>query len=62
MSRARDREWLERYIREPNKMREDGDPIAVALAERYKVVMPNLLVGDRDATILVDYLSAVASQ
>jgi protein SCO1/2 len=62
VTRARDREWLERYIREPNKMREDGDPIAVALAERYKVVMPNLLVGDRDLAILVDYLSAAASQ
>jgi protein SCO1 len=61
VTRARDREWLERYIREPNKMREDGDPIAVALAKQYKVLMPNLEVGDQDAAELIDYLSAVAS-
>jgi protein SCO1/2 len=62
VTRARDREWLDRYIREPDRMRADGDPIAVALAGRYKVVMPNLLVSDHDATVLIDYLSAVASQ
>jgi protein SCO1 len=61
VTRARDREWLARYIREPDKVREDSDPIAVALAERYKVVMPNLLVSDRDVAALMDYLSAVAS-
>jgi len=57
----RDREWLERFIRDPDKMREDGDPIAVALGERYKVLMPNLRVGDHDLTILIDYLGAAAS-
>jgi protein SCO1 len=62
VTRERDREWLERYIHEPDKMREEGDPIAVALAERYKVLMPNLFVGDRDLTALLDYLGAVASQ
>jgi protein SCO1 len=62
VTHRRDHEWLERFIREPDKMREEGDPIAVALAERYKVVMPNLLVSDHDAALLIDYLSAVASQ
>lgn len=57
----RDRDWLARYIREPNKMREAGDPIAVALAAQYKVVMPNLNVGDRDLSALLDYLSAQAA-
>jgi protein SCO1/2 len=58
--KTRDREWLARYIREPNKMRAAGDPIAVALAAQYKVVMPNLNVGDRDLNALLDYLSAQA--
>jgi protein SCO1/2 len=62
VTHARDREWLERYIREPNKMREDGDPIAVAIAQQYKVLMPNLSVGDQDLAALIDYLSAVAPQ
>jgi protein SCO1/2 len=57
----RGRAWLARYIREPNKMRAAGDPNAVALAARYKVVMPNLNVGDRDLSALLDYLSAQAA-
>ena len=62
VTHRRDREWLERFICEPEKMREDGDSIAVALAQRYKVVMPNLSISDHDAALLIDYLSAVASQ
>jgi protein SCO1 len=57
----RERSWLARYIREPNKMRAAGDPIAVALATRYKVVMPNLNVGDRDLAAILDYLGAQAA-
>jgi protein SCO1 len=60
VTHARDAKWLARYIQEPDKMREDGDPTAVALTKRYKVVMPNLLVSDHDAALLIDYLSAVA--
>jgi protein SCO1 len=62
VTHKRDRDWLERYIREPNKMRAAGDPIALALAAQYKVVMPNLGVGDRDLAALMDYLSAQAGQ
>jgi protein SCO1/2 len=57
----RDREWLARYIREPNKMRAAGDRIALALASQYRAVMPNLNVGDRDLDALLDYLSAQAA-
>jgi protein SCO1 len=61
VTRVRDRDWLERYITAPNKMRAAGDPIAVQLAAAYKVVMPNLGVGDQDLAALMDFLSAQAS-
>lgn len=61
VTRSRDREWLERFLHEPDKMREAGDPIAVALTERYKVLMPNLYLGDQDIAALLDYLKAVAA-
>jgi protein SCO1 len=61
VARVRDREWLKHYIRDPNNMREAGDPIAAALAARYKVTMPNLSVGDNDLAALMDYLSAQAA-
>ena len=60
VTRSRDREWLERFLHEPDKMREAGDPIAVALTARYKVLMPNLYLGDQDIAALLDYLKAVA--
>ena len=60
VTRVRDRDWLERYITAPNKMRAAGDPIALQLAASYKVVMPNLSVGDRDLAALLDFLSAQA--
>jgi protein SCO1 len=60
VTRVRDRDWLERYITAPNKMRAAGDPIAVQLAAAYKVVMPNLSVGDQDLAALMDFLTAQA--
>jgi protein SCO1/2 len=60
VAHMRDREWLARYIQEPDKMRAAGDPTAVALAARYKTVMPNLGVGDLDLAALIDFLTAQA--
>jgi protein SCO1 len=60
VTRVRDRDWLERYITAPNKMRAAGDPIAVQLAAAYTVVMPNLSVGDQDLAALMDFLSTQA--
>ena len=53
----RDHDWLARFIVSPQKVRESGDPIALALRARYKsVIMPNLdLMGD-DAQVLIEYI------
>jgi protein SCO1 len=59
-TRIHDRAWLMRYIQEPNKMREAGDPTALALAEAFKVTMPNLGLGDGDVAALIDFLDSVA--
>lgn len=60
VAHMRDRDWLARYIQQPDKMRVAGDPTAVALAARYKAVMPNLGVGDLDLAALIDFLAAQA--
>src|SRR6185503_444255 len=53
----RDHDWLARFIVSPQKVRESGDPIALALRAKYKsVIMPNLdLMGD-DAKVLIEYI------
>ena len=55
----RDSAWLRRYLKEPEKVLAEGDPIAKALFEKYrKVNMPNLNLGTDDILTMVAYLSA----
>jgi protein SCO1/2 len=54
---TRNRDWLTRFIVDPDKVRADGDPIALALRAKYKqMVMPSLDLGAGDAAVLIDYI------
>jgi protein SCO1 len=54
---TRDREWLTRFIVNPEKVRAAGDPVALALRAKYQqVVMPSLDLGPVDAAVLIDYI------
>lgn len=53
----RDRAWLERWLREPDRMLAEKDPIATALlAEFNNVAMPNLQLSDDEIKSLLRYL------
>jgi protein SCO1 len=55
----RDHDWLTSFMRFPKDMIASKDPIAAALAERYKGAhMPNLGVTANDASDLIAYLKA----
>ena len=55
----RGRDWLTRFISEPDKMRAEHDPIALALMEQFKGVrMPNLQISENDAGDLIAFLEA----
>jgi protein SCO1/2 len=59
VTRRRDPRWLARYLREPDKVLAEGDPIATSLFEKYRrVAMPNLRLGDEDIAQLIAYLDA----
>ena len=51
---TRDRDWLERFITEPDQVLASGDPIAAALLEEYQVPMPNLGTTDAEAEASCD--------
>ena len=54
----REREWLVRYIQHPDEVLASGDPIAVALYQKYrKVGMPYLGLGASDVHDLVSFLA-----
>ena len=49
--------WLERWLREPDVMLREKDPIALGLHERFGGVrMPNLRLNDVDIAALIDFM------
>lgn len=58
VTRKRDREWLERWLKEPDKMLEEGDPLATKLYEEWRQVpMPNLRLTQKDVDSLLGYMA-----
>ena len=58
MSR-RSREWVSSYIVDPDKLRREGDPAALALAEKFKTIrMPRLGLAEGDVQDLIAYVEA----
>jgi protein SCO1/2 len=57
----RERGWLVRYLRAPDRMRAEKDPISTELFARYKnVPMPNLQLGEEEIARLLSYLEEQA--
>ena len=57
VTRKRDRAWLVRWLKEPDKMLAEKDPLAMALLAEYdNVAMPNLRLGDVDIQALLTYI------
>jgi protein SCO1 len=55
----REEDWLKAFIRKPDIVLKQGDPIAEVLNEDYPgVVMPNLGLGEADAEDILAYLKA----
>ncbi|MNZ48781.1 hypothetical protein D3C78_665340 [compost metagenome] len=57
VTRARAPAWLKRWIKEPDVMLAEKDPLAMQLYEQYnKVEMPNLRLNDGDIEALLTYM------
>ena len=53
----RDRAWLARYIMAPDKLLAEGDPIALALFEKYQYArMPNLRLSSDEVAAVLSYV------
>lgn len=59
VTKRRDREWLTRWIAEPDKMLEEGDPVAMGLYAKYdEVPMPNMRLSGPDVGDVLGYLGS----
>lgn len=57
--RKRDPAWLTRWLKEPDVMLAEKDPIAVELFERFKQLpMPNLGLSDEDVKTLIGFMES----
>lgn len=57
VTERRDRRWLERYIREPEKVLAEGDRTARELNDKFRQVrMPNLGLRDEDVALLLSHI------
>lgn len=58
----REAAWLSRWIKEPDKVLAEGDPIATQLlAENNNIPMPNVVLSDADVADLIAYIQSVDS-
>lgn len=51
-------DWLVRFIREPDKVIESGDPDATALLAKFHLAMPNLGLNSDQVNALIAYLAS----
>lgn len=59
VTQMRERAWLKRWLKEPDKMLAEKDPIAIDLYNRYnKILMPNLRLSDGDVEGLLLFLES----
>jgi protein SCO1/2 len=57
VTQRRDRAWLERWLAEPDKMLDEGDPIATGLYAQFnKVAMPNLELNEVEIAALLEFI------
>ncbi|AYC32053.1 electron transporter SenC [Pseudomonas cavernae] len=57
VTHRRSRDWLRRFIKAPDELLAQKDPIALELFAKYnQVQMPNLRLGDDDVEVLIRYL------
>jgi mono/diheme cytochrome c family protein len=59
VANLRDRDWLARWIAEPDKMLAEGDPLATELLQEFNnIPMPNLGLTQSEVASLIAYLES----
>lgn len=61
VTQRRDKVWLARWLKMPDQMLSEKDPIAIDLFNRYKKLpMSNLRLSDADVEALIEYMAGTA--
>jgi protein SCO1/2 len=57
VTKKRDHIWLTRWLKEPDKMLAEKDPLAISLFNQYKIPMPNMRLTDQDIEDIISYMA-----
>ncbi|MBM5811697.1 MAG: cytochrome c [Gammaproteobacteria bacterium] len=60
VTERRSAEWLRSFIRDPQQMRDSGDPVAAANLAQFGVPMPNLGLSEAQVEGLIGHLGGAA--
>jgi protein SCO1/2 len=58
VAQKRDRAWLSRWLKEPDKMLAEKEPLAMSLYDKYKIAMPNMRLSDKDVEEIISFMEA----
>ncbi len=56
VTKIRDRIWLTRWLKEPDVMLKEKEPLAMSLYNKYKIPMPNMRLNDKDVEHLIKFM------
>lgn len=56
VTEVRDPDWLFRWIKEPDKMLAEKDPLATEMIKKYNISMPNMRLNDQDVEAVISYM------
>jgi len=63
VTEQRDRNWLERWLAEPDKMLEEKDPLAMALMAKYNnVPMPNMQLNEIEVQAILEHMEEASNR
>lgn len=58
VAQKRDRSWLSQWLKEPDRMLAEKDPLAMSLLNKYKIPMPNLRLTETDVDNLIAFMES----
>ena len=58
VTQTRDPLWLARWLKEPDKMLAENDPLATSLFNQYKIAMPNMRLSEQDVEQIIQFMAS----
>lgn len=62
VTEKRPHEWLVKFISDPERMYEEGDPTAIELLKEYKIKMPTQNLSEKQVADVIAYMESASAE